>query len=70
MRRMIPTKGGECMNDMMTRQEAADYLRVKFTWLRDNAGKAGYPPCYKVGRYVRYSRTDLEAWVRMNRVSG
>ena len=53
---------------MMTRQEAADFLRVKWTWLRDNAGKPGYPPVYKVGRYVRYSRTDLEAWVRLNRL--
>ena len=56
------------MDDMMTRQEAADFLRVKWTWLRDNAGKPGYPPAYKVGRYVRYSRTDLEAWVRLNRL--
>lgn len=56
------------MDDMMTRQEAAEFLRVKWTWLRDNAGKPGYPPLYKVGRYVRYSRADLEAWVRMNRI--
>ena len=56
------------MDDMMTRQEAADFLRVKWTWLRDNVGKPGYPPVYKVGRYVRYSRTDLEAWVRLNRL--
>lgn len=56
------------VDDMMTRREAAEFLRVKWTWLRDNAGRPGYPPVYKVGRYVRYSRTDLEAWLRLNRV--
>lgn len=55
------------MSDLMTRKEAADFLRVKWTWLRDNAGKPGYPPVYKVGRYARYSRADLEAWLRLNR---
>lgn len=56
------------MSDLLTRAEAAEYLTVKETWLRDNAGKPGYPPMVKLGHFVRYRQADLEAWLRLNRV--
>lgn len=55
------------MSDLLTRSEAAEYLTVKETWLRDNAGRPGYPPYIKLGHLVRYRRTDLDAWLRLNR---
>lgn len=54
------------MIDLFTRAEAAEYLTMKETWLRDNAGRPGYPPFVKLGRLVRYRRTDLDAWLRLN----
>lgn len=43
----------------MTRAEAAEYLRVKESWLRDHAEV----PRFKLGHHVRYRRSDLDAWV-------
>lgn len=50
---------------LMTRAEAADYLRVKESWLRDHPEL----PRIKLGHHVRYRRTDLDAWVDGLRIS-
>lgn len=47
------------MVELMTRAEAAKYLRVKESWLRDHAEL----PRIKMGHLVRYSRSDLDAWI-------
>lgn len=53
------------MVELMTRAEAAKYLRVKESWLRDHAEV----PRIKLGHLVRYSRSDLDAWIDGLRVS-
>lgn len=48
---------------LLTTQELADYLgipvRTIYAWNYQGDG----PPRYKVGRHVRYRRTDVEEWL-------
>lgn len=53
------------MVELMTRAEAAEYLRVKESWLRDHAEV----PRIKLGHHVRYRRSDLDAWVESLRMA-
>lgn len=53
------------MAELMTRAEAAEYLRVKESWLRDHAEV----PRVKMGHLVRYSRSDLDAWIESLRTT-
>lgn len=50
-------------------EEAAELLKVKVSWLRA-ATRAGQLPCVRIGRYVRYTRPMLEAWLVKHRVNG
>ena len=61
-------------NEIMTAAEVADYLRVPlkslYTWRYTHDG----PPSARVGKYLRYRRTDVDEWlegqVRFNRADG
>lgn len=57
-------------NQLLTRKEAADYLRVKKCTLEAWATKGGGPVYIKMGRAVRYRESDLvkfvESRVRQN----
>lgn len=44
---------------LMTTEQAAAYLAVKPSWLRDHPEV----PRVKLGRLVRYRVADLEAWI-------
>ena len=49
---------------LLTRKEAAEYLGVKVQTLAAWAVTGRYGlPVVKVGRSVRYRRSDLEAWL-------
>lgn len=52
------------INDIMTRDEAAKYLRVTRSYL-DTAGAKG-PPFFRVGRLIRYRKIDIEQWLSDN----
>jgi excisionase family DNA binding protein len=45
---------------LYTPAEGAQMLSVPESWLRRRAGE-GDVPCTRVGRYLRFSRADLEA---------
>lgn len=53
----------------MTREQAAIYLGVKPSWLANNAGMARAPVHVKLGAQVRYLLTDLDDWLRQQRVT-
>jgi excisionase family DNA binding protein len=58
-------------NDLMTRIQAAAYLGVKVNTLAVWATTGRYNlPCYKVGRLVKYRRSDLDAFIASRRVGG
>ena len=42
--------------------DAAALLAVRTSWVYE-AVRAGRLPCVRVGRHVRFLRSDLEAWV-------
>jgi excisionase family DNA binding protein len=42
--------------------EVAEMLAVPKTWVLESA-RSGALPCVRLGRYVRFDRDDLEAWV-------
>lgn len=54
---------------MMTEQEAAAYLAVSRSFLRqrrcstETSGKPGGPLFYKIGRRVLYRKEDLDRWI-------
>jgi excisionase family DNA binding protein len=49
--------------ELLTPDETADLLRVPvqllYRWRYERRG----PPSFKIGRYVRYRRAELEAWI-------
>jgi len=58
-----------CDDPLMTRKEAAQLLRVPVAtmaqWLYKGASG---PPCYRVGRFALYKRSEVLAWVDAQRV--
>ena len=51
------------MNDVMTVSEVAEYLRVNPQTVYRKA-KAGELPAVRIGRAIRFRRTELEGWMR------
>ncbi len=49
--------------------DAAGLLAVRTSWVYE-AVRAGRLPCVRVGRHVRFLRSDLEAWVAQQRDRG
>ena len=47
---------------LLTPHDAATLLAVRVSWIYD-AVRAGRLPCVRVGRHVRFLRTDLERWI-------
>ena len=63
----MPTPPNEDNHDddvMFSIGEAADYLRLSIDTLRDYRQRGVGPESFKVGRYVRYWRSVLRAWLR------
>ena len=42
--------------------EAAALLSVRVSWVYE-AVRAGRLPCVRIGRHIRFLRSDLERWV-------
>jgi predicted DNA-binding transcriptional regulator AlpA len=49
--------------ELLTPDETSELLRVPvqllYRWRYERRG----PPSFKIGRYVRYRRTDLQTWI-------
>jgi excisionase family DNA binding protein len=48
---------------LWTEQEAADYLQVAVGTLRRWRAEGTGPPALRVGRNVRYRRSDVDGWL-------
>ena len=62
------------MNDTLTSQtmterEASRYIGMSRSWLAQSraSGAENTPPHLKLGRSVRYMRSDLDAWLAQQR---
>jgi excisionase family DNA binding protein len=53
---------------LLTPAEAAKLLSVRVSWIYE-AVRAGRLPCVRIGRHIRFLRSDLEAFVREQRCS-
>jgi excisionase family DNA binding protein len=51
---------------LLTPAQAAKLLAVRPSWVYD-AARTGQLPCVRVGRHVRFLRSDLERWVSSQR---
>jgi excisionase family DNA binding protein len=56
-------------DELLTRQQVADYLKVQRCTLEQwaSTGREDGPPYIKVGRLVRYRREDLDRWLDSRR---
>ena len=51
---------------LLTAAEAAAMLSVRPSWIGD-AARSGHLPCVRIGKHVRFLRSDLERWVAEQR---
>lgn len=52
----------------MTVQDLSDYLQVPVKTVYVWNCEGGGPPRQRIGKYVRYRRSDVEAWVDAHRM--
>lgn len=64
-----PRDGVALDEPLLDVEEAAGLLNVHASWLR-RATRTGRLPCVKVGRYIRYTRPMLEAWLADHKAAG
>jgi excisionase family DNA binding protein len=51
---------------LLSAHQAAGILSVRTSWIYD-AARRGELPCVRLGKHVRFLRSDLECWVARNR---
>lgn len=54
------------MDKLITTSELAEYLGVPVATLRYWRNRGDGPRGFRVGRHVRYQRTDVAAWLESN----
>lgn len=47
---------------LLTAAAAAELLAVRTSWVYD-AARSGELPCVRLGKHLRFLRSDLERWV-------
>jgi excisionase family DNA binding protein len=56
----------ETLDQLLTAQQLADYLGVPvatiYAWRYRHQG----PPGFRVGKHLRFRRSDVEAWIEAN----
>jgi excisionase family DNA binding protein len=55
--------------DLMTPKEAGEYLKISVNTLAAWRSKKRGPQFIKTGRTVKYSRADLDSYLKKNTVS-
>lgn len=64
-----PRKHARPLDDTLNRRDAAEYIGVSYSTLRNWASTGDQEiPYYKPGREARYRREDLDAWLETQRV--
>jgi excisionase family DNA binding protein len=54
---------------LLDAKEIAELLNVPEGWVREHT-RSGLLPCVPLGRYRRYDRADVLAWVEEQKVGG
>ena len=56
----------DVVSPALTDPEAAHYIRMSESWLRQSRmrGNPEAPPYVKIGKSVRYLKTDLDDWLK------
>ena len=54
-------------SEFLTPEDIADLLTVSIHTVRAWRKTGLLPPAYKIGRLVRWSRSDIHQWIRMQR---
>jgi excisionase family DNA binding protein len=54
---------------LLTAEEVAEWLSVPVSWVREST-RSGALPCVELGRYRRYERAAVEAWLAECRQPG
>ena len=54
----------ETLDRLLTVEELAEYLGVPVATLYQWRYRRQGPPGFRVGRYIRYRRNDVEQWIR------
>lgn len=54
---------------LLTADEVAELLAVPVSWVRESS-RSGAMPCVRLGRYVRFEREAVEAWLAECRQPG
>ena len=49
--------------ELLDAQQLADYLRVPLATVYQWNSRGGGPASIRIGRHVRYRRSDIEAWL-------
>jgi len=62
-------EGIDLSDPLLTIPQAARLLAVRDSWVEE-AVRTGRLPCIRIGRHIRFTRSDLEAWVGEHRVPG
>jgi len=52
------------LDRLLTVEELASYLGVPVATLYQWRHRGEGPPGFRVGRYIRYRRNDVEQWIR------
>ncbi len=60
---------GTTADRLLTADEVAAMLSVPTRWVREHT-RSGFLPHVSLGRYVRYRRTSLLAWVEAQEAGG
>ena len=66
MSRYDNEKEGLLSEPLLKPKDAAELLSVRPSWVYE-AVRTGRLPCIKVGRHLRFVRSDLERWVAEQR---
>ena len=58
-----------CIDRLLTAAEVAEILNVPESWVRETT-RADHLPHVRLGRYVRYERAEVVAWVESVKAGG
>jgi excisionase family DNA binding protein len=63
-----PGAGNESTETLLEAKDVAEWLGVKEDYVRD-LGRRGEIPTVKIGKYVRFERASIRAWIAQQRES-
>jgi predicted DNA-binding transcriptional regulator AlpA len=61
---ILTTTGDRGVERLLTPKEAANFLRVRLSWLAKARMRGDGPPYIQIGRAIRYSEAALIQWMK------